>query len=98
MRKRLQAEGKWHGKLPSHTVPAQEEGEPEPKEPRLRDPRELGVTWGGQSPVPESPYPGNRDIQRVPRTEPEAEDDGPPPLEDPPTAEGKWPSILTGFL
>lgn len=37
MRKRLQESGKWTGKAPSHPVPAQEEGEPAPKEPRTEE-------------------------------------------------------------
>lgn len=37
MRKSLKERGKWTGDTPSHKVPAQEEGEPEPKQSRTDD-------------------------------------------------------------
>lgn len=58
MKKNLENKGKWKGKIPKHSVPAREEGEPAPKEPRTQE---------GDTSDPESL----------------------PPLEDPPTAEGK---------
>lgn len=95
MRNRLKAEGKWQGKKdkPTHSVPAQEEGEPSSKEPKLLDPRSTGWTWQTGEPTPESPFPGNKDVLRVPREEAEPETpESLPALESPATAEGKWPS------
>lgn len=93
MRQRLRQAGKWHGKdKPTHSVPQQEEGEPAAKEPKLKDPRSTGATWGGKTPSPESPFPGNKDVLRVQSKEPETPESL-PPLESPPTAEGKWHTL-----
>nr|WOX03040.1 hypothetical protein [Psittaciform chaphamaparvovirus 4] len=40
MRARLKAAGKWKGKQPTHSVPAEEEGEPPAKRPTEDDPGE----------------------------------------------------------
>lgn len=53
MRSRLQKEGKWHGgNAPGHSVPAQEDGEPPSKAPRLEE------TPEGARAVPEDPEEG----------------------------------------
>lgn len=88
MRDRLRREGKWYGdKPPGHSVPGQEEGEPPPKVQHYDGGPDA---WKAPAPIPEPPFPGNRDVQRVPRVPTPGEDsDEPPPLEASPTPEGK---------
>lgn len=71
MRKSLQQRGKW-----SHPVPRQEEGEPEPKQPRWYERTNAGLDVAANLPE-ESPTPSAADT-------PESL----PPLESPPTEEG----------
>ena len=53
MRKNLQDKGKWKGA--AHKVPAREEGEPEPKNPKFGDPLENqeAAVQEGATPDPE---------------------------------------------
>lgn len=53
MRKRLQDSGSWKGKAPSHQVPAQEEGEPPSKQPRVASPPENQEAIDGGTEDPE---------------------------------------------
>lgn len=77
MRAAMKAKGKWHGKKPTHSVPEQEEGEPEPKRPATETDAAEATTAGpstGEGAVPSS----------------SSTPDSLPPLEEPPTAEGKY--------
>lgn len=86
MRKSLQERGKWR-----HPVPAQEEGEPAPKNPRT------GGTWYERTiqgldvgaPLEKSPEPAP--IAAPPADTP----DSLPPLENSPTEEGRTCLLLT---
>lgn len=71
MRKSLQQRGKW-----SHAVPAQEEGEPEPKQGRWYESTNAGLDVAANLPE-KSPTPG-----------PASTPDSIPPLEASPTEEG----------
>lgn len=107
MRNRLIQAGRWRGAQdlyhnpPGHRVPALEEGEPQPRRPRLGPLRD-NVTDGEPEPqfralAPDTPSSGN-DSTPVPGTGlpaavPESEPSTPdslPPLESPETAEGTY--------
>lgn len=95
MRTRLQQEGKWRGKTPSHFVPSLEEGEPRPKEPAL------GPVFGTVAlPTPDA-SPDNAippsQANSVPETpEHAATPESLPELEPPETEEGNelWTWVL----
>lgn len=86
MRKSLQERGKW-----KHPVPAQEEGEPEPKHARWYERTNAGLDLG--APVEASPT--QSPAVRSDAGEGTADTpDSLPPLEDSPTAEGTpWPVL-----
>lgn len=83
MRKKLQAEGKWKGQVPTHSVPATEEGEPAAKDPRLDS--------GDSSPDTPSVLEGAGSDSGSPGS---STDSSLPPLEEPWTVEGM---ASTGF-
>lgn len=88
MRKRLQEQGRWRGREgATHSVPAQEEGEPEPKR--------------HEADVPETPSPSHvsespawSDVTHVSESTPESL----PPLEATPTSEGNYVIRTTRIL
>ena len=84
MRQRLMKEGKWKGKAPTHSVPAQEEGEPAPKVPKA--PLIWRILEPSDSDSSNSEVPPSQ-AETVPDSNPTTPDSL-PPLEASPTAEG----------
>lgn len=97
MKKRLQAEGKWKGKQPTHKVPALDlqAGEPEPKTPRLGSLFERAAEPSSDS------SPDSHVAPSIAETVPDSNPDTPeslPPLESPATAEGNRHVYFTWFF
>lgn len=84
MRRAMQERGTWQGtNRPTHSVPAQEEGEPAAQRPRLQLRPESSPEEGS----PSDPIAGI------------SSDDSPPPLESSPTPEGRiWLILALLFL
>lgn len=87
MRKAMQERGVWRGQGPSHSVPAQEEGEP----PAKKHERYANTLAGTDLGAP---------LERTPPAA-ASSDDEPPPLEASPTPEGngvsEWGLLCLGM-
>lgn len=88
----MQERGTWHGNRPTHSVPAQEEGEPPAQRPRtstlqLRQGEESSPSQGGS----DSPIAGFTSSDSSPSSSSSSADtpDSLPPLESSPTDSGK---------